>query len=545
MILKIKKILNLRNGQVMAGIVLLIFGLSLFLVINYFNSNWISIFSSYKSVNTERVLNIAEAGIQKALFEINKNMNWSGTQGEVMFGDGSFEIFVYNSGQDKVIESIGYYPNKSNYKIKKRVRATLTKSSGASSFHYASQGGFGGVELNSNAIIYGNVYSNSYIDCDSNSFITGDGFAVSSITPSDCPRGQSVTGTEPIALPDFDRNYWISKAESGGIINGDVSYNSGINYLGPKRINGNLTVNTNATLVVTGPIYVTGNVSFNSNSIAKLDDSFDIDGTVILADGTIYMNNNSQVLRPESWGTIRPDGDYTIQWSASPGGSHWSNIDDLVESPSPADTSDYIFSSAANKIDEFNMQTIDNATSVSQMVVWVYARNTASSSGDSLGVNLIVDGSALSEQVIPLTTSFSWASSTFSFSPPLTKNQLDNIRVRLREVQNGSQDSVQVAGLYAKVKYIKQNAGYLMFVSDKANSLAIELNGNSVGGIYYARFGILQVNSNSHPVAITAYKLILNSNAEVRYDEGLPSQSFVSGPGGGWAIKPGTFIILD
>ncbi len=295
--IKIKNILQQKNGQIMVGVVIILLLMSLILSVNYFSLNGLNVFLYYRETELEKVFALAESGINRAIFELNQNTGWTGTTEEILLGEGSYEVSIIDLGNEKIIESTGYIPNKQNYKFKRTLKATATKSPGFSSFRYGAQSGFGGIELNSNAIIFGNVYSNSSILCYSNSYISEDAFAVQTISPSNCARGQSATGSQPIPLPEFNRNYLIQKAESGGIINGNISYNSGINYLGPKRINGNLTLNTNATLIITGPIYATGTVSLNSNSIVKLDDSFDIDGTVILSDNTISVNNNTQILR--------------------------------------------------------------------------------------------------------------------------------------------------------------------------------------------------------------------------------------------------------
>ncbi|MGB9609156.1 MAG: hypothetical protein ACPL3E_02150, partial [Minisyncoccia bacterium] len=416
---------------------------------------------------------------------------------------GSFEAQVINNnGSEKTIEATGYFPNKANFKAKKTIRAVITKSPGASSFRYGAQSGLGGVELNSNAIIFGNVYSNGNIVCYSNSYIDGDGFAVGTINPINCPRGQSKTNVSPVDLPYFDTNYWISQAESGGIINGNVSYNSGENYLGPKRINGNLTLNTNSSLIITGPIYVTGTVELNSNTKIKLDDSFDTDGTVILAENKISINNNALILRPESFANLNPINDSNNQWNVIGATYGWQAINKGVGQPTAPDTTKYISSSLNNQTAEFDLEDLNNATSVSKAVVWVYAKNNASSSGDMLGIDLKINNSYLGEQSIALTTAYQWKSVEFNFSSPITKNDINSATVKLREIKSGNQDAVDVSALYVQTKYIKENAGYLMFVSNRQDQLAIELNGNASGGVFYAPNGILQVNSNSHPVAI-------------------------------------------
>jgi hypothetical protein len=336
-------------------------------------------------INRERALQLSEAGVNRALFELNRNANWTGV-GETTLGAGSYEVIVTNLGASRLVEARGYIPSRQAPRASRAVRVIMTHSPGADSFRYGVQTGTGGLEMSSNAVVHGNVYSNANIVCLSNSVIRGDGFAVGTISPSNCPTGQSRPGVAISSMPAFDRDFWIRAAEAGGI-SASISYNEGVNRLGPKRINGNLAVNSEATLVVTGPIYVTGTVEVNANSIVRLDDSFARNGTVILSDSRIAINANSQIVR--------------------------------------------------------------------------------SSQG-----------------------------------------------------------------------------GYIMLVSDQPSGVAIQLNSNTRGGIYYARFATVEVNANSHPIALTGHRIVLNSNSEIFYDHGLPEQSFTSGPGGGWVIQRGTWRII-
>lgn len=535
-----------KNGQVFLGLIILILILYLILVMAYFNSSGLSNILSYRENLKEKSYYLAESGINYVIFKIKENINWSGTNEEINFNDGSFEIQILNdNGVEKTIQSIGYFPNKNNLKSKTTLKATITKSPGVSSFRYGAQAGTGGIELNSNAIIFGNAHSGGNINCYSNSYIDGDGFAVGTINPQNCPKGQIKTGINPVPLPDFDKNYWITQAEIGGIINGNVSYNSGENYLGPKRINGNLTLNTNSSLIVTGPIYVNGKVEINPNSKIKIDDSFDTDGTVILAEDKITINNNAIILRTESLINLSPVSDYNNQWNIYGSNYGWQAINKGVGEPIIPDTNKYISSFQNNQIAEFELEDLNNATSATQAIVWIYAKNNATTSGDLLGIDLIINNNSYGEKNLSLNNYYQWKNVVFNFSNPLDKNAINSLRIKLREIKSGPQDGINVAALYIQLKYTKENAGYLLFVSDKADQIAIELNGNAAGGVFYARNGILQVNSNSHPIAVTAKKLILNSNAQIWYDEGLPEQGFSSGPGGTWEIKPGSLVIIN
>src|SRR5690606_37075095 len=89
-------------------------------------------------------------------------------------------------------------------------------------------------------------------------------------------------------------NQWKTEAEAGGVINGNVSVpGNGTMNLGPRRINGNLSLGNNARLVVTGRLWVTGNIQTSNNNIIELHNSYGSGSKVVVVDGRIDVNNNA------------------------------------------------------------------------------------------------------------------------------------------------------------------------------------------------------------------------------------------------------------
>lgn len=82
----------------------------------------------------------------------------------------------------------------------------------------------------------------------------------------------------------------------------------------------------------------------------------------------------------------------------------------------------------------------------------------------------------------------------------------------------------------------------LMLLSTAQNS-AISVSNNAVSVIFYASNGTVSLSNNTHAKQITAYRLQLQNNATVEYDQGLQSQGFSNGPGGSWTFVPGTYAI--
>lgn len=88
------------------------------------------------------------------------------------------------------------------------------------------------------------------------------------------------------------------------------------------------------------------------------------------------------------------------------------------------------------------------------------------------------------------------------------------------------------------------SASSFIFMISQNNSA--ELNGgetaidisNSVAGalVAYASHGLIEIANSVALKEVTAYKIRLRNTADVKYDTGLPSALFSSGPGGGYDI---------
>ena len=99
----------------------------------------------------------------------------------------------------------------------------------------------------------------------------------------------------PLAMPISQGNIdqWKSDAAAGGTITGNCPGASGCsNSMGPKKIVGNLTINS-TTQTLTGVLYVTGNILLSNNATLRCASSFGANSCVILADGWIEASNNA------------------------------------------------------------------------------------------------------------------------------------------------------------------------------------------------------------------------------------------------------------
>jgi len=150
-----------------------------------------------------------------------------------------------------------------------------------------------GISLLNDVIVRGTAKVNTI----ANSTIDGDAYYQiifnSTVGSSSFPGSPDPV---PIAMPITNAaiSVWKDQASDGGIISGDCPGTPGCSLIiGPKKIDGNLTVAVNDTLTVAGVLYVTGNLVFGNNTTIRCDVLFVDKSCVIVTDGYLDAQNNS------------------------------------------------------------------------------------------------------------------------------------------------------------------------------------------------------------------------------------------------------------
>lgn len=207
----------------------------------------------------------------------------------------------------------------------RKVESDLVLGTGVA-FFYGIQIGAGGFSLSNNAGVNGNIYSNSTISGSNGSFVTGSVSAVTSISGTTIGQGTvgnanapSVTnstvrgtlycktgsgnnkscdtsGTNPTALPlpisDQQITEWKDEAALGGTLGNQILSGTS-NVLGPKKINGNLTLSNNTVLTLTGSLWVTGTLTLSNGAEIKLHSNYGENDGMVIVDGVSTLSNSS------------------------------------------------------------------------------------------------------------------------------------------------------------------------------------------------------------------------------------------------------------
>lgn len=77
---------------------------------------------------------------------------------------------------------------------------------------------------------------------------------------------------------------------------------------------------------------------------------------------------------------------------------------------------------------------------------------------------------------------------------------------------------------------------YLLLLSTNTSGSAINVANNATGAVLYTSAGGIHLSNNILIREATGYRLTLDNNAVIRYESGLASLFFSSGPGGGWSV---------
>ena len=269
----------------------------------------------------------AEAGLEDILLRIKNGMEWTASY-SLPIGTSSADIVVSDVVDDtRTITSTG----DSLDRIRK-ISVVHKISNQDVTFFYGIQVGDLGLVMNGNAEVHGNVFSNGPITGAANTKIYGDAIAAGpnglidqmkikndegggsawAVTLKRCNidqdahytniSGCSVDGTsfspepwvepEPLPITQEDIDDWKEQALVGGTMNGYSLGGNDTATIGPKKIIGDMTLDSNVVVTINGTLWVTGDVNLNSNAILQLDPGYGEDSGVIIVDGNIFIDSN-------------------------------------------------------------------------------------------------------------------------------------------------------------------------------------------------------------------------------------------------------------
>ncbi len=259
---------------------------------------------------------LAEGGLEDVVYRL-KTGKTVGTTETLNRSGGTVSTVTTGSIQSKQIVATAEFNN-----IIRKVEATLSLGTGVV-FKFGTQAGQGGFVFRNNSFVSGSLYSNGPIVGANGAYITGAAYSAGStgsitnmrvgyngtanayahtITTSTvtgtiycqsgtgnnkaCNTSEADPQIEPLPVSDENIEQWKTDATTGGTTVGNVTISSATT-MGPKKIVGNLTINS--TLTIADTIYVTGNVIING--AVKLSSTYGAASGIIVSDGYIIIGN--------------------------------------------------------------------------------------------------------------------------------------------------------------------------------------------------------------------------------------------------------------
>ena len=204
-----------------------------------------------RAVAGEQALALAEAGVDKAVSELNATAGaYSGETGTAL-GTGVFDASVATlSATLKEITVTGYAPNKTNPQASRKVKVRVGINTTVVNFKYGLQVGDGGLHMKDNSQVNGNVYVNGKIDGEvgkKNTVITGDAFSARSTGQI---KDMIVNGNA--SAHSFNNVTVSGDAKGYSLDKGNVTGNVFANAISNCAITGNASYTTKSSCTVGG-----------------------------------------------------------------------------------------------------------------------------------------------------------------------------------------------------------------------------------------------------------------------------------------------------
>lgn len=589
-----EKTLNNQKGQAALIMVMVILSVLAVLITSLGFITYNALKSAGNVVSSSQSYYVAEAGAEDALLRIVNRLSYQNSY-TLTVGAGSTQVNVSGPLTSLTVTSQGSVDNRVR---KVEVDMGTNQSSTNVGFNYGIQVGFGGLSMDNNSGVIGNVYSNGTISGgNNNSYITGTAISANGVSAS----------ADQINETPMPPSSSINFGNSGST----------------TAVGQSFQVSTNNTLNLL-KLYIKRNNSPADATVSIVNDSSGKPGSTVFATGTLV---SSSVGSSFGWTSV-------INWSANPqlnaGVTYW-----FVINGSSSASKYYIWATNNNGyangtalVGTYSSGTWTTTSNNNVDGFFEISLGGSVGSIDSVGVGQSGSGDAWSHSITsssvvgtkycqttnnspvcntskadPTTQAFpissaninDWksqaaagtvingnytpATSPVNLGPAeITGNlvtntgQVINVQGTLWVKGNlilgggtvirldpsfGTGSGVIVVDGYTTVNQgvdfsgSGQAGSYIMLVSTNdcngtgspsgsactSSNSAVDLEQNSRNVIVFAENGQIDVSQNAFAQQVTGYKIHLNENASISYESGLANVNFITGPGAGFSIN--------
>lgn len=527
----------------------------------------------------------AEAGIDDAVYRLNRGKNLSSSYSISLNGASADIEVTSNAPNERTIISSG-----DSTGANRSLSANLLTGTENVSFFYGVQVGDGGLEMGNNSIVNGNVYSNGDIKGNNGASISGDVVVAGGITTSPTVEWATQNSDQNFATASANRDIAQSfTATQSGNLNrvsiylgkvgtptGDITVRIASDSGGNPATSGLASATITNSLVGLTPSWI--NVSFSVPANLTNGNKY----WIILDYGSNSSSNYWNWRKDNTDAYAGNTGKYSSSWS---GGGGWTavggdlafrawiggvntKIENITIGNSTSGTgranvfiSSTIHGSACPNqycvidnpareelpisngvIQDWRDAAIAGGTCVAPICDSSGNLNLTNGATLSLGPKVITGDLILSNNAILTVTGTIYVMGGIDLSNGcivrLAASYGSNSGVILTDGPVDVSNNCAFSG--------SGTAGsYIMLLSDKdsVSGNAFDISNNALGVIYYASRGWIHFSNNAIANEATGYGIRIDNNATITYESGLANVNFSSGPAGGWDIRSWKEII--
>lgn len=569
---------------IMSGIIMLV-------TTSFFGYFGASVHAERYALASAQAQALAEAGMDEAVYELNQNASYTGENGTVL-GNGVFTVSVASvNGNTKSVTVTASVPNAANPTATKVVKANVSINSSIVSFRYGVETGQGGVLMNNGSAIHGNLFADGSVS--GSGTITGD--VTVAMGTSDTPdQSWSVQNSgfnvgDTSAHADVAESFRPSTTGTLTRLTLNLKKTGAPSDLSIKIVTDSSgkpskTVLASGTLpaslvtaaygfadvTLAGTPVVTAGQTYWVIAAASVSAAnymtWGLDSTGGYSGGASKYSSNWNASSP-TWTAITGDLDFAMYESATTtlsgvtvGGNAWASG---LSSCSVGGNASYLTLSSCSVAGTKYPNTqpaapIPFPISDAQIADW---ETTAASGGTiagpytpsgnvTLGPKKINGDLTLANGAALTLTGPVWVNGNITLAnnatltvSPSTGNS-GAILIADATGNTAAKGQVDIANNTIISGNGSANS-FPMIISTNTGSEAINVSNNAAGVILYAPYGTIEISNNASVNQVTAKLLQLNNNASIDYVSGLQNASFSNGPGGSWAVVPGTYAILQ
>lgn len=550
------------------------------------------------SVQSTQAVDLAEAGIDKAIASLNSSGGIYNGEVETALGNGTYSVTVTNKDAlTKIIQSTGYIPNKTNPKVRRTVQVQVSNGAGIS-FIYGLLAGNGGITMGNVSTINGSVYSNGNIVGGNNETITGDvyvagGTQTTADQQNDC---SGVNCVDFIFGKNVSGNNILSVAQSF-----QPSSTSVLNKVSLKlkkvgapanptvRIMADSNGHPDRGTILTDGIlpanlvtdqYGFAELTFTSTPSLTADTTYWMMITAQALDNSNYWSWATDSAQSYTLGVAKWSSDWQLNnpvWNIITGDLGFKTwMGGVASSISMGNGSVVGGNVHANTINNLTInkdayyQTITSSTvkgasypgsadpppvvfpiSAANIADWEsQAQDAGVTTGDvtscqaRLGPGKIIGNINIANQCTIIVTTPLWVTGGISVG--------NNVIFQMDPSLGATSGIIIVGG-----KTVFQNTDNLLgtgvagsyltllsvYNSQIPGDYAIDTGNSSITGILYAPYGILTLANNATFKEAMAWQINMGAGTILTYDSGLISTFFSAGPGGSFTILKGTYQV--